>query len=729
MKAKSSAVRLLYIQRVDRLKQEKKQALVTLKNVRLQLRKAEAAEAILTRQLDATMDATMAKQPNPCNIVTPIRSVPACELEVVGLAITTRAPDPALECCNSDVEDPPLEVTPVKSETGAETSPFKNWARSILESVNMKSLEAGAGEENEMLEQRRVVVVRRAAEDKCANVRRGSEQCGAVVVVRRSVEKVLGLHKDEEQPEHELMEDAEEDADWVEAVVNCMAGANQLYAYSRGAEASEDDGEAAAESGQDRRRRVHRSEAPCAVSRGAPRRRSWLSTLPASVRPVQQEEHEEEGLKKRKAEGQEANESKTPLSALKSKTAKVPRCGASPPVRQICLVQPSEITLEHPVQRKRTKKAGSLPLAPDIAPAAEGNTTQSSPAQESPIEEKKEESEAEEVCGACQEGGELLLCDGPSCDAGFHLGCCVPPLKKVPRSKWFCPTCAPLCKPGKASKRGAKATPAVEDSTAPAENAPTRTARRRTSLLPAAPPPAEESEPSTSARSGEVEHIKETEIQAPGESEKDPTAVKAAKQVRRRRDSLPSAAQDPKQAKEVAAKMKVSRRRNSVASAPNSKTTLSSGTSTSPHGAKNKNNDISSPSDRGEVTISLVEKMLTSPPSILRVKSISPEQGKGSMENLLTDIAKKENNKRRISWAPAMEQFRIFDKANAPAAAATDVHDSKSKEGIAEEDCEPCEDSSSPPAVQKGRKRVCTGVPAPKGLPPQPERRSTRSRK
>ena len=33
----------------------------------------------------------------------------------------------------------------------------------------------------------------------------------------------------------------------------------------------------------------------------------------------------------------------------------------------------------------------------------------------------------------------MLLCDG--CDRGYHIYCLKPPLKKVPRSDWFCSDC------------------------------------------------------------------------------------------------------------------------------------------------------------------------------------------------------------------------------------------------------------------------------------------------
>eukprot|EP00051_Salpingoeca_urceolata_P017738 m.244294 g.244294 ORF g.244294 m.244294 type:complete len:330 (+) comp19035_c0_seq2:167-1156(+) len=53
-----------------------------------------------------------------------------------------------------------------------------------------------------------------------------------------------------------------------------------------------------------------------------------------------------------------------------------------------------------------------------------------------------------EYCAACEDGGELLLCN--LCPNAYHLGCLKPPLTKIPDGDWLCPTCAytytcPLC--------------------------------------------------------------------------------------------------------------------------------------------------------------------------------------------------------------------------------------------------------------------------------------------
>ena len=42
-------------------------------------------------------------------------------------------------------------------------------------------------------------------------------------------------------------------------------------------------------------------------------------------------------------------------------------------------------------------------------------------------------------CHVCDDGGDLLMCDG--CTRAYHPGCLNPPLKRIPEGEWFCPRC------------------------------------------------------------------------------------------------------------------------------------------------------------------------------------------------------------------------------------------------------------------------------------------------
>ncbi len=44
-----------------------------------------------------------------------------------------------------------------------------------------------------------------------------------------------------------------------------------------------------------------------------------------------------------------------------------------------------------------------------------------------------------ERCGSGDREDRLLLCDG--CDLGYHTECLEPPLSRIPRGRWYCPTC------------------------------------------------------------------------------------------------------------------------------------------------------------------------------------------------------------------------------------------------------------------------------------------------
>lgn len=58
-----------------------------------------------------------------------------------------------------------------------------------------------------------------------------------------------------------------------------------------------------------------------------------------------------------------------------------------------------------------------------------------------------EGAEAHAVCSRCHggestDGNEILLCDGKSCPAAYHMRCLEPPLTHIPEGAWYCPGCS-----------------------------------------------------------------------------------------------------------------------------------------------------------------------------------------------------------------------------------------------------------------------------------------------
>jgi hypothetical protein len=58
----------------------------------------------------------------------------------------------------------------------------------------------------------------------------------------------------------------------------------------------------------------------------------------------------------------------------------------------------------------------------------------------------------DDYCFKCDDGGELIVCDG--CRRGAHLECLDPPLQTPPDGDWYCPFCTEcLSKNGGLSRR------------------------------------------------------------------------------------------------------------------------------------------------------------------------------------------------------------------------------------------------------------------------------------
>ncbi|XP_049956227.1 chromodomain-helicase-DNA-binding protein Mi-2 homolog [Schistocerca serialis cubense] len=64
--------------------------------------------------------------------------------------------------------------------------------------------------------------------------------------------------------------------------------------------------------------------------------------------------------------------------------------------------------------------------------------------------QEQDDDEHMEFCRVCKDGGELLCCD--SCPSAYHTFCLNPPLKDIPDGDWKCPRCSCKPLPGKVSK-------------------------------------------------------------------------------------------------------------------------------------------------------------------------------------------------------------------------------------------------------------------------------------
>lgn len=79
--------------------------------------------------------------------------------------------------------------------------------------------------------------------------------------------------------------------------------------------------------------------------------------------------------------------------------------------------------------KKRSKKK--------IKKRKKTKTTDSFPGNES--DENGYETDHQDYCEVCQQGGEIILCD--TCPRAYHLVCLEPELEEAPEGKWSCPHC------------------------------------------------------------------------------------------------------------------------------------------------------------------------------------------------------------------------------------------------------------------------------------------------
>ncbi|XP_039355998.1 chromodomain-helicase-DNA-binding protein 3 isoform X7 [Mauremys reevesii] len=85
--------------------------------------------------------------------------------------------------------------------------------------------------------------------------------------------------------------------------------------------------------------------------------------------------------------------------------------------------------------RKRKKAISAIPIQ-DRGPVVLGAAQMHVPGEE---EVDGYETDHQDYCEVCQQGGEIILCD--TCPRAYHLVCLDPELDKAPEGKWSCPHC------------------------------------------------------------------------------------------------------------------------------------------------------------------------------------------------------------------------------------------------------------------------------------------------
>ncbi|XP_053905484.1 chromodomain-helicase-DNA-binding protein 3 isoform X2 [Malaclemys terrapin pileata] len=85
--------------------------------------------------------------------------------------------------------------------------------------------------------------------------------------------------------------------------------------------------------------------------------------------------------------------------------------------------------------RKRKKAISAIPVQ-DRGPVVLGAAQTHVPGEE---EVDGYETDHQDYCEVCQQGGEIILCD--TCPRAYHLVCLDPELDKAPEGKWSCPHC------------------------------------------------------------------------------------------------------------------------------------------------------------------------------------------------------------------------------------------------------------------------------------------------
>ncbi|XP_026017960.1 chromodomain-helicase-DNA-binding protein 3 isoform X1 [Astatotilapia calliptera] len=150
-------------------------------------------------------------------------------------------------------------------------------------------------------------------------------------------------------------------------------------------------------------------------------------------------------------------EGKGPGYKKRSKSPRVPDKKKASAVAKAKKMAPIRIKLS-PISAKRKKSCSSEDMDEDESEQEDSSVHSSSVRSDSsgrvkknkrgrPAKKKKKseeegdgyETDHQDYCEVCQQGGEIILCD--TCPRAYHLVCLEPELDKAPEGKWSCPHC------------------------------------------------------------------------------------------------------------------------------------------------------------------------------------------------------------------------------------------------------------------------------------------------
>uniref|UniRef100_H2YQ32 DNA helicase n=1 Tax=Ciona savignyi TaxID=51511 RepID=H2YQ32_CIOSA len=168
--------------------------------------------------------------------------------------------------------------------------------------------------------------------------------------------------------------------------------------------------------------------------------------------PVESEDGSKEGISR----GPAASVDLVPL-AIERKSRSTLFCRSNTPkvIPQKKEKKVAPLRIRLPTKKKKKGASQTLAAASQQAASDSSSSRPSSrksnhkPKGKKPVAKKKKQPKPEEedgyetdhqdYCDVCKQGGEIILCDG--CPRAFHLVCLEPPLDQPPEGSWPCPVC------------------------------------------------------------------------------------------------------------------------------------------------------------------------------------------------------------------------------------------------------------------------------------------------